>query len=567
MEIIDNYLDYRKNKPQYKTWKQKCLENEAKRLAYIEKNKIPENQKETDIKRAKAILNAVDVMDEYSQSRAESMEIYTETVKSAIYNIISPISMGIGFLTFLITGKKATPKGLIAPIISMLASAIIPSILLSQWGAKKEVQASRKGRLEAMQKDLSSVKQFAILTKEQEEQRDKIAKTITLTAKENKKNVPNAHLKLSEAIKTLLLEDEDLLKAQKQFKQEEKEQKSNFDKELTAQEIEEAKKDKQLITNVIEKIDIASQDYAENLELLTMSLSTAALAGGGLVGFITNKILSLTKINSDKKSIVSIATGTIVTIAVSIIAANIQKQGSRIARFKVKQDFLKNPEKLIYVDDEKAKNEDGTKFLNKNKKEGFFKFISNVFKYNKEYNNYIKNNNHIIQKQRKAQDKIELTPQQEKRAKQLQQNIFKSFNKLDEKSQTYSESTEALGETITMFASALMTIPLIFGLNKSIKKITNLPDNASKEKMMSAFSKTMFSIIKYTVLSVLPIQTLYVLITKEQKSASRVADMLAIKEMDDYRNFADYSSNKVQSETLSPTKSIENLFFMRTHQG
>ena len=33
-------------------------------------------------------------------------------------------------------------------------------------------------------------------------------------------------------------------------------------------------------------------------------------------------------------------------------------------------------------------------------------------------------------------------------------------------------------------------------------------------------------------------------ITKEQKKASRVANMLAINEMQDYRNFADYSRFK-----------------------
>jgi hypothetical protein len=32
--------------------------------------------------------------------------------------------------------------------------------------------------------------------------------------------------------------------------------------------------------------------------------------------------------------------------------------------------------------------------------------------------------------------------------------------------------------------------------------------------------------------------------TKEQKKASRVANMLAINEMQDYRNFADYSKYK-----------------------
>ena len=46
------------------------------------------------------------------------------------------------------------------------------------------------------------------------------------------------------------------------------------------------------------------------------------------------------------------------------------------------------------------------------------------------------------------------------------------------------------------------------------------------------------------LLSVLPSLGINAYITKEQKKASRVADMLAIDEMADYRHFADYSRFK-----------------------
>ena len=54
-------------------------------------------------------------------------------------------------------------------------------------------------------------------------------------------------------------------------------------------------------------------------------------------------------------------------------------------------------------------------------------------------------------------------------------------------------------------------------------------------------------VLKYVTTVLLfatPSMVINALITKEQKKASRTADMLAINEMSDYRNFADYSRFK-----------------------
>ena len=60
-------------------------------------------------------------------------------------------------------------------------------------------------------------------------------------------------------------------------------------------EIEDAKRDQQLLTKLVEKIDIASQDYAENAELATNTVTTLALGTGGLVGWVSNKIMKACK--------------------------------------------------------------------------------------------------------------------------------------------------------------------------------------------------------------------------------------------------------------------------------
>ena len=54
----------------------------------------------------------------------------------------------------------------------------------------------------------------------------------------------------------------------------------------------------------------------------------------------------------------------------------------------------------------------------------------------------------------------------------------------------------------------------------------------------------MIKYISTILLSTLPSIGINAYITKEQKKASRIANMLAINEMQDYRNFADYSRFK-----------------------
>lgn len=562
MEALTNYIDYRKNKPSYKSWKNAQDEKEAKRLAYIEKYGISEEQKQNDIKRAKAVLNAVDIMDEYSQSRAEETEMLTQPVISTIASISSSIGFGLGCLLMLNkkTGKIldtiSKQKNIEKNTLGMgLATAI--GVILSMpamfgayvWGTKKEIEASRIGRHEAMNKDLASIKQFAVLNDEQETKRDEISKTIKIEEKDAKKAI--AHVgglrSLLNSIKNLVAKNKEYEKSKEEFNKKLQNDKAKFDTvEVSEKDLLEAKKDQQLIANVVEKIDIASQDYAENIELATSTISTLAIGSGGLLGFITNKIVkNINFKNPIIKKALPFGIGIAATCALSLIGVKLQKDGSRVARFKVKQDFLNNPEKLYYVDDEKAKNEDGSKHKSTQKVLNIFKFIPQALKDHKEYKQYIKENNIKEKQKRLAQEQIELTPEQEKRAKQLQNNVFKTFNAVDDKSQKYSESTELVGEAALSIVSLFASIIPIATITKSLKNI-NSETPIFKRAGISGIA------------TFIPIVLANVFITKEQKNASRVADMLALKELEDVRNYVDYSENIQTKDTTPQSKYLKS---------
>ena len=128
--------------------------------------------------------------------------------------------------------------------------------------------------------------------------------------------------------------------------------------------------------------------------------------------------------------------------------------------------------------------------------------------------------------------------------KNIQHNTFKTFNKIDENSQKYSESIEAIGQSVQFPIETLFsTLGALFGI-KYFNKAMELFESGVKGPGATNNMIKYFAII---FLSVLPSIGINAYITKEQKKASRAADMMSIKDLEDYRNFADYSKYKANT--------------------
>lgn len=551
MSIVDNYKEYRSYKPEYNSWKSQRDLNEQKKIAYLNDNPASKKDVEETTKRAKIILNAVNVMDEYSQSRAEEMEQVTEAIISGCTQPVAYLSVGLAGLTTLLfkDSKKAIIEACegnfknltkIAPaVIAIFLPITIYTIATNIWAAKKEVQASRQGRVEAMNNDLASVKQFAILDENQQKKVDEIASTIKVDKKESNKII-NAQNKLGiiNSLKSMLKKDD----SEKYIANVE----LNNDN-LSENDILEAKKDKELIQNIVEKIDIASQDYAENAELIVGTLSTLGMASGVLSGALVGVLTKMIKPLQKYSAITGTIAGALISIASIIYGTKIQKQASRVGRFKAKNELLNNPEQLVYVDDKKY--QDINADVKQKNKQSFISSVKNLIIDNNKYNKYMKENNANNIKQRKAREQIDLTPEQEKRAKQLQNNTFNMFNKLDEKSQTYAESAEAIGNGAVSIIATIAALPCT---------IATL--GMSKKSSKGGLVKNILSIASSMAI---PIAANFI-ITKDQKNASRVANMQAIKELDDYRYFAQKNVKTAsEQQTFKQNKKNENEIFAK----
>lgn len=542
--MFGDYKSYKLYAPQYAEWKSARDLAETKRQTYLKQN--PNEIKTQDIQTSKTILRAIDIMDEYSQKRAEDMEVAAESVVSMGLEVALIIGAGIGFLTTRLKPfqklieKYAKDNKKMQNIMAYTAMGIggiigsVAAFPLYAWAAKAEVKASRKGRFEAMRKELNDTKTFAVLTPEQEQEVNKNLKTLGLQ-KETKN--PFKGIKESwETIKEMTTDSPEYLRQRMVFEQRLNSDIQHFNEELSPEEIENAKKDQQLLTKLVEKIDIASQDYAENAELATSTLITLAVGFGSLFTLGYEKLAQKFKW---KQSSIPAGIGLLGMLGASIMSASIQKQAARVGRFKAKQELVKNPEQLVYVSDEKTGKITDIE-VKPQEKLGMFKFLKEAWKNNKEFEKWKETEGAKEKNITKALSNIELSEEQMKEARRLQHNTFKTFNKVDEKSQKYAESIEAIGQSIQYPLSLVFSgIGMIFGIKHLEKALAQM----DKQKVDKAFvTNAYMKYIAVIFLSTLPSILINAYITKEQKKASRVANMLAINEMQDYKHFADWNN-------------------------
>lgn len=554
MDIVNNYKSYKQYLPDYANWRDEQDLNRAKRLDYLKKH--PEKMNEEDIQRGKILLRSIDVMDEYSQSNAEDMETATDFATSQVVGIVTMVgTIGGTLLTMTKPVQKMMAKitrgnqkleilaSVVPSLIGMLVgmAASFPAVV---WSTKAQVSASRKGRFEAMSKDLKNPAAFAVLTPEQKKKAEEIAKDIKLDDKDKKRLNKKQGLNLNplESISTLkkyYKNDSEYQARKAEFDKSLEHDESKFGTQVSEKQIRDAKRDQQILSDMVRRIDVASQDYAENTELATNTITTLALGTGGLAGWLSNKVMKGLKIKGGGAigKAIPWVVGATLPLTAGIYSAKLQKQASRIGRYKVKQEMLNNPAELVYVDDKDVATSD-VKTFEKHKKPNLFKFMANLYKDNKEYQNYVKTEGEKELKMHKAIEKLELSEEQIKDAKALQKNIFKTFNKVDEKSQAYSESVEAMGE-ITQ--NGVQTFGSLVASGISLLMAYRMMENPNAAKSMP---KLIAKLMAPFALVLLPAIGIDIYTTKAQKKASRVADMMALKELGDYRHYVDYSNVK-----------------------
>ena len=253
MSAFGDYKAYKKYEPAYPGWKYARDLKESKRQEYLRRH--PESIDQNDIQRGKVLIRAIDVMDEYSQKRAEDMEVATETavgygLDAAIFGgaaagaVIGNLKPVKNFLMKHFGKDKYTKyigKGL--PLGIGALAGMIAAFPMYAWAAKAEVAASRRGRFEAMRKDLKNPKGFAVLTEAQIKEAEQKAQNIVI---DNGKKSPFSISNGFKTLKEMATDSKEYRAHKKQFDLELLEAEKHMNDEMTPEEILKAKKDQQL---------------------------------------------------------------------------------------------------------------------------------------------------------------------------------------------------------------------------------------------------------------------------------------------------------------------------------
>lgn len=467
-QFWNSIREVKKNYKTYDAWEQDQADDAARREYLSKTVDIPKDRAELTKQKAKVVLRAADLMDKRSEDNAQNMERTFNIVTLGVIFSISPLFQLI---------KKSIPKIKETKFqLIQLATIAASGIGLSLFGAKKQKEASRIGRFQAKQHELKDIKNFVIYTPEQIEAAKILSKQIQNT-KDNK-----SLSKMFEDAKQISKDK----KAYKKWLEEKIDNKEDIKKllntDFTPKQIEQGKQDKELVTNIIKDVNIKAEEYSENTENAFDTIGSISVLGTMPLAYGLYKILDKFKNISPKmKARVSVLSYFIFNIGLIAWGTSEKKQASRVGRYVKTQEIMKNPNTLVGYSDEQMQQAEHIE-AEKQKKS----FMGGIFDDFKFLNQYVKdkkayNSHKSIQKQEEklyeALKKSEVSENQLKDAKNLQEKTFMTFDKVDEMSQRYSEDIEAGTEIAKQGVSLSWGIVSVvgFGFLAALGKKGRLP--------------------------------------------------------------------------------------------
>ena len=158
-------------------------------------------------------------------------------------------------------------------------------------------------------------------------------------------------------------------------------------------------------------------------------------------------------VSKKSKWVIGLASTLLAAFPSAVIATRLQTSSARAGRYTAKREIEKDPanfigytqEELNEVKDVKSEKKRGSKIKE------YVLFIPTVLKQYWDYEKYRKGEFKEKQALNKELRKLDVTDEQLRDAKNLQAKLFNTFDKVDDKSQTYSEATEAAIETAQPF--------------------------------------------------------------------------------------------------------------------
>lgn len=533
-------------KNEYSTWRDDKALNAAKRQEYLRRN--PDAIEDYDLQRAKVLLYTVGMMDKSLKENSNKVSVAFETATNLGLGYAAVGGATLGYLTtklrFIktsiekITQKHPKSKNIISMGISLVGGVlgILAAYPAYSFLSSVESKIHRKRKFETMEKELQDPRIFVVLN---EEQKKEFQQNLPELDKNPIKTTPKENLsKEVKSMKKIYEETVDFDKEQALFKEKYKKDKRLYEKELNAKEIKDAKKDMVLLNILIKEINTKSQSYKEKMQKVTDNLITASFALGSLFALCYERI---TKKMNIKSASLPAGMGVLLLISSTFFANWAQRRASHVGRFKAIQEMKQNPEQLVYISKRKTDTiEDNEIQVEEKQKTSTLKFIKDFFKHNKEYTEWKKTNTYTGEDIANAMKKIDISPEQLKDAKRLQNNLFKTLYKVDKNTQNYSSDIDVMSESVKYPMTLILGT---LGSVLSMKYLVNLRNAIKPAEIFNNSIKYIGTIALFTI----PSLFINAYFAKAQKMGARISDMTTMQELEDYRFFADYSKYETKT--------------------
>jgi len=610
MEFLDSLKQVKENWQPYKKWEKEQDDREFQRQDLHKRTQTPKEDLEKAGQYGRTVVDAINIMDQYSINKAEDVEIMTKPLEGFFPQLGAAVMFPAAWLllktplckkiikkyesqpikipkeieTELLAainhqmGKdiKFIPKSWVAKGLIVGIPAVLGVVAGTAYGCIKarsyEKEGSRIARFQAREVELKDPRHFMIHTKEQIEKGKEIAKTLPeIPDKDKDRNSLNPIKILMnsfKSVKSLTKDYENYTKWKAGHIKYEDSKSELFNKmNLTPEQVEKAKKDRDNITGVIKKVEINSQNYLSNVEMAMNTVLNGEFVVGAAAGLLITGAITLfeklkgKKANSlektlqtpDMKSVAALMAKMTIPVLIptvligttAIYSIKAMKEAAKIGRFRAKQDLLNDPHNFIAYNDDQSQQAKELKAPKKEQKGFFGKLKEDVIffkQFKKDYEKYEKYQETQAKddiKLREALKKVDVTPEQAQEAKSLQKHAFYAFEKMDEKTQRYADDVEGAADIVKTFVQKagekIGAFATLFLVGRTLMR-GKIPT-----------WETVAASVALAVVNV-PVEIKAIQIKKE---AAKIGVMTAMKDLDDPRNFVDKDA-PVKSQSAPP---------------
>lgn len=531
--IFSYYTKYREHIDEYKQWSDKQVDTPA--ITLSQSNELKQ--------KAKTIAEPILLLDSYTHEKAEDSETFYQTYNTELMSVTSllcllpmTITKAIPFLNkhadknlakklaeFLTkyqnAGINIAGKRITLPQITTVASSIGASIFFAK-GIKNSIEGqlgiTRKASFDGTQKITSNHKMFAILTPEQEQKLEQITKH---NEKHQTAFVDKLKDRLDVTSSFQAVEEYNRTKKDYQQRKEEYFNKENKipNRKLSDAKLKQAEEDKQLFQNLLKNMEHDVLEPLQKVETMANIGYSALFAGGFLEYLITDKLVDVLHIqNKPLRGAMKIGVPILTYLLLNKNISDFENKAILATKYKHLKQFIDNPEQYHHKRD--------------NKQQNIIDFVKTVAKDMKDYDTFAEKELPKIKEKLEAKQQINLTPEQEKQAKLLQKQTNLVVNTQRERMFEQTVGIESLSETVTNPIDILGA-----AVGGAIGNALGKKCNAKYAGLATALG---------TIVGFLPIAIMEAKFTAEQKKAERIASMLAMKDLENPKKFADYSNSE-----------------------